>query len=58
MSRKIKVALAGFLLLGSGCCAPGAEGGGDMSRIGGIIGVVIGFGLFFLAIFLSSRSSK
>jgi hypothetical protein len=50
--------LSGLLLLSSGCCAPGADGRDDLSRVGGIIGVIIGFGLFFLAVYLSSRNSR
>jgi hypothetical protein len=53
-----KIAMTGLLLLGSGCCAPGTDGNDDLSWVGGVIGTIIGFGLFFLATYLSSRSSR
>jgi len=58
MGRRMKMALAGLLLLGSSCCAPGADGTDDLSWVGGVVGALLGFGLFFLAIYLSSRNSR
>ena len=42
-----------LLILGAGCCTQ--EGASDASRVGGIVGVLIGFGLFLLAVYLNSK---
>lgn len=56
MRFTVKAILALFLL-GSGC-APVDAGSEDPSWVGGVIGVILGFGLFFLAVYMSSRSSR
>jgi hypothetical protein len=54
----MKTVRFGLLLVGAGCSTPGdaaAGGQGDLSWLGGVIGVVLGFGLFFLAAYRLSR---
>lgn len=51
----VKKIAPGLLLLISGCCT---TGGTDLSRVGGIVGVLIGFGLFFLVIYLMAKSNR
>lgn len=51
--RPKDILLPGILLLGSGCCT--TEGPDDWSWLGGLIGAALGFGLFFLVAFLSSK---
>jgi hypothetical protein len=41
-------------LLSSSCCS--SESGGDLSWLGGVIGGILGFGLFFLVTYLTLRN--
>lgn len=49
-----KFAALSIMLSLSGCATEG--GGDDLSWLGGVIGGILGFGLFFLVTFLTLRS--
>lgn len=59
-SRKVglmipkKIALLAVMLCLSGCATEG--GGDDLSWLGGVIGAILGFGLFFLVSYLSAKN--
>lgn len=48
------ILLPGILLLSSGCSTV-PSGCDDLSWLGGLIGAILGFGLFFLATYLSAK---
>lgn len=49
-----KIALLAVMLCLSGCATEG--GGDDLSWLGGVIGAILGFGLFFLVSYLSAKN--
>lgn len=51
--RRQDILLSAVLLFGSGCCS--AEGAEDWSWVGGLIGGILGLGLFFLVTYLSGK---
>ncbi len=48
-----KILLSAVILFGSGCRT--TDGSDDWSWLGGVVGGILGFGLFFLVTFLTSR---